>query len=64
MVTYSKFSSKNSVYKTDIKLYGKTVLITGANSGKAMKSSYLHGPFWDLKFWRFSLLKIKTGWVS
>ena len=28
---------------------------------KAMKSSYLLWPFWDLKFWRFSLLKIKTG---
>ena len=27
---------------------------------KAMKSSYLLGPFCDLKFWRFSLLKIKT----
>ena len=30
---------------------------------KAMKSSYLFGPFWDLKFWRFPLLKIKSGWV-
>ena len=30
---------------------------------KAMKSSYLLGPFWDLKLWRFSLLKIMTGWV-
>jgi hypothetical protein len=30
---------------------------------KGMKSSYLLRPFWDLKFWRISLLKIKTGWV-
>ena len=30
---------------------------------KAMKSSSLLGPFWDLKFWRFSLLNIKAGWV-
>ena len=29
-----------------------------AYSTKAMNSSYLFGPFW-----RFSLLKIKTGWV-
>jgi hypothetical protein len=28
-----------------------------------MKPNYLLGPFWDLKFCSFSLLKIKTGWV-
>ena len=33
------------------------------NTGKAMKSSYFLRLFWDLKFWRFFLLKIKTGWV-
>ena len=30
---------------------------------KAMKSSYFLGPFWDIKFWRFSLLEVKTVWV-
>ena len=30
---------------------------------KAMKSSPLLRPFGDLKFCRFSLLKIKIGWV-
>ena len=30
---------------------------------KAMKSSYLLGPFWYLKFLIFSLLQIKTDWV-
>ena len=30
---------------------------------EASKSSYLLGPFWDLKFRRFSLEKIKTDWV-
>ena len=36
-------------------------------AGKAMKSSYLLRPFWDLKLWRFSLLKIMTGrqlWIN
>ena len=30
---------------------------------KAMKSSSLLGPFWDFKICRFSLLKVRTGWV-
>ena len=32
MVTYLKFNK--DICKTEVKLYGKTVLITGANSGK------------------------------
>ena len=42
-------SGKNWINKTNDKI-------------KAMKSSPLHGTFDDLKFFGFSLLKIKIGW--
>ena len=50
--------STKAISNAKIKTVKLTVVVV---AGKAMKSSYLLKPLCDLKFWSFSLLKIKTG---
>ena len=57
---YTRWAGEDNV-KEDLIILEN--LYPQVKSHKAMKSSYLLGQFWYLKFWRFSLLKIKTGWV-